>query len=236
MTQCVWKVLGVAGFAVAAITASVQPAQAADISVGVAAGRLVADGASRTEFGTGYAIFEGSLDTLLSGPRWRTTSPAFDVQAGTFGPADVIHFAPVGTLSGWDGSTWGTVGREVLVVRDRLDETATYSNGGVVTSPAFVGFIHDGNPIAWINQQVVFTLQTNPLGISPAVGAYRVSMQLQSSSYAASDPFWLVFNRGLSTEAFAESVQAMAVPEPEAYALMALGLGVVVYVARRRRR
>lgn len=234
MTKFWWNFVGAAGLAFATLSASAQSVHEGDIDVGVAGGRLVVEGALHTEYGTGYGIFEGSLDTLLAGPRWRTTDPGFTSEPGTFAPTDMLYFGPVGALSFWNGSTWGAPGNAVLVVRDSFDETATYTGTGVSTSAAFDGFMTDGGPTGQIHQHIAFTLQTSPLGVSPAVGAYRIAMQLTSPSYDPSDPFWLVLNRGLGAEAFEASVQVMAVPEPKTYALMALGLAFVAFVARRR--
>lgn len=235
MHKWFWNAVGAAGFAFAAVTASAQHMHEGDIELGVVGGRIVLEGAAETEFGTGFAIFEGSLDSLLAGPRWRTTDPGFDSEAGTFAPSDMVYFAPLGTLSFWNGSAWGSPGSAVLVVRDSLDETATYTGTGVMTSAGFDGFISDGGATGSIHKHITFTLQNDPLGVMPAVGAYRIQMALTSPSYESSDPFWLVFNRGLDEEAFEASVHIMAVPEPETYALMALGLGFVAFVARRRR-
>ncbi len=235
MTKFWWNAIGGAILALASVAVSAQSVHEGDIEVGVAGGRLVVEGAPRTEYGTGYGIFEGSLDTLLAGPRWRTTDPGFASEPGAFALADMLSFAPVGTLSFWNGSAWGAPDRAVLVVRDSLDETATYTGTGFTTSSAFDGFISDAGSTGQIHQHIVFTLQTSPLGIAAPVGAYRIAMQLASPSYDSSDPFWLVFNRGLAEEAFQASVQVMAVPEPKTYALMALGLAFVAFVARRRR-
>jgi len=236
MAKAMLKFVGAAALALAAMSAGAQEhLHEGDIEMAIVGGQLVTEGAMHTEYGTGYGIFEGNLDTLLSGPRWRTTDPGFDSEPGTFGATDMIYFAPVGTLSFWDGDSWEAPGAAVLVVRDSLDETVTYSGTGTSTTDDFVGFISDGGPTGQIHQHLTFTVQTSPLGGQPAVGAYRIAMQLTSPSYASSDPFWLVFNRGLGEEVFEESVHVMSVPEPETYALMALGLGFVAFVARRRR-
>lgn len=236
MAKAMLKFVGAAALALAALSAGAQEhLHEGDIEVGIVGGQLVTEGALHTEYGTGYGIFEGDLDTLLAGPRWRTTDPGFDSEPGTFAAADMLYFAPVGTLSFWDGDSWESPGAAVLVVRDSLDGTVTYSGTGTATSDDFEGFISDGGATGQIHTHLTFTVQNSPLGSQPAVGAYRIAMQLTSPSYASSDPFWLVFNRGLGAEAFEESVHVMSVPEPETYALMALGLGFVTLVARRRR-
>ncbi len=236
MTKYLWNALGVAALVLAAGSVSAQEhLHDGDIELSIVGGKIMAVGGHESEYGTGYGIFEGSLDTLLSGPRWRTTDPGFDSDAGTFQATDALSFAPIGALSFWDGAAWGAPGAAVLAVRDSLDEVVTYSGTGTSATSGFTGFIADGGPTGSIHQHVTFTLQTAPLGAQPAVGAYRIAMQLTSPSYTSSDPFWVVFNRGLGEEAFEESIHAMAVPEPETYALMGLGLGLIGFVARRRR-
>ncbi|MCZ8076046.1 MAG: PEP-CTERM sorting domain-containing protein, partial [Paucibacter sp.] len=70
------------------------------------------------------------------------------------------------------------------------------------------------------------------------VGAYLIELKLKSDDYAASDSFYIVFNRGLSEAAFESSVDALVavpVPEPSSYILMLAGMGAVGLLVRRRR-
>lgn len=236
MTKYLWNALGAAALVFAAGSVAAQEhLHDGDIELSIVGNKITAVGGHESEYGSGYSIFEGSLETLLGGPRWRTTDPGFDSEAGTFLETDALSFAPIGVLSFWNGSAWGSPGAAVLTVRDSLDEVVTYSGTGTSATGDFTGFIADGGATGSIHQHLTFTLQSNPLGSQPAQGAYRIAMQLTSPSYTSSDPFWLVFNRGLSDEDFEASVMAMAVPEPETYALMGLGLGLIGFVARRRR-
>ncbi len=207
-----------------------------DIELEIEAGKLHVHGAAETAFGTGYAIFEGSFTTALAGPRWRTTNPGFDSASGTFQSTDMVYFSAWGTLAFWDGDSWENTAPkgEVIVIRDSLDETVTVSTSGITSSEFFTGFISDGGPTGSIHQHISFTVQTTPLGSQPTIGAYRIGLQITSPQYESSDPFYLVLNRGLSSEAFEESVHALAVPEPSTYAMMGLGLGLIGFLARRR--
>ncbi len=237
MAKAFLNFVGAAALALVAASAAAQEhLHEGDIEVSVVNGKLVTSGGHHTEYGTGYGIFEGDLDIRRAIPlSYRGSDPGFDSEAGTFAPSDMIYFAPIGTLGFWDGDSWESPGSMVLIVRDSVDGTATYSGTGVTTSVGFDGFISDGGPTGSIHQHLAFTVQSNPAGVEPPVGAYRIAMQLTSPSYTSSDPFWIVFNRGLGEEAFEESAHVMSVPEPETYALMALGLGFVSVVARRRR-
>jgi len=209
---------------------------AGDIELEIEAGKLHTHGAAETAFGTGHSIFEGSFTTLLAGPRWRTTNPGFDSEAGTFQSTDMAHFSVWGTLAFWDGDSWESSAPkgEVIVIRDTLDESVTVSTTGTSQTPDFTGFISDGGATGSIHQHISFTLQTGSPLSDPTVGAYRIGLQITSPQYESADPLYLVLNRGLSTEAFEASVHALAVPEPGTYAMLGLGLGILSLAARRR--
>ena len=227
-------------FAIASGPASAEPAHAGDIEVSVVFGALGLAGYHEVEYGTGIPIFEGALNTLLAGPRYRTTDPGFVSEEGAFQGADSFNLTPVlsSSLDFWNGVAWqDAVPRgETLTVRDSLDEDLVFTASGFSQSGGFTGFLADGGTSGTLHQHISFTLGAVPAGLpGPSVGAYRIALQLTSPQYSPSTPFYLVLNRGLATEAFEESIHAMAVPEPETWGLVALGLGLVGAAARRRR-
>ena len=221
-------------------SASAQHLHSGDIELEVSFGALGVAGYHELEYGTGIPIFEGDLNTLLSGPRWRATNPGFDSEIGTFQVTDIVNVRPVAAGTGldfWNGSSWQDLmpRSETLELRDTLDETVTFDGVGFTQSAFFEGALWP-EPDGAIHQHFTFTLADSPVGVpGPTTGAYRILLQASSSSYAPSSPFYIVFNRGLGEEQFEEAIHAMAVPEPGTYAMLGLGLGVIALVARRRK-
>ena len=239
MMKKLMGLLGAAALVLASSGATAQHLHEGDIEVSVVGGKLTVAGNHESEYGTGRQIFEGSLDTLLAGPRYRTTDPGFDSEPGTFAPADLLYFRGWGSLAFWDGDSWesSVPNGEMMVIRDSLDGELTVGTAGLSPNLDFTGFIADGGATGQIHQHLTFTLQRAVSALpAPAVGAYRVGLQLFAEGHTDSDEFYLVLNRGLGDEAFEASVMAMAVPEPETYALMAAGLALVTVVGRRARR
>ena len=221
-------------------SASAQHLHSGDIELKVSFGALGVAGYHELEYGTGIPIFEGDLNTLLSGARWRATNPGFDSEIGTFQVTDVVNVRPVAAGTGldfWNGSAWQDLmpRSETLELRDTVDETVMFDGVGFTQSAFFEGALWP-EPDGAIHQHFTFTLADSPLGApGPTTGAYRILLQASSSSYAPSSPFYIVFNRGLGEEQFEEAIHAMAVPEPGTYAMLGLGLGVIALVARRRK-
>jgi hypothetical protein len=221
-------------------SASAQHLHAGDIELKVISGALAVEGYHELQYGTGIPIFEGALNNMLSGMRWRGTNPGFDSEPGTFQVTDVVSVRPVVSGTGldfWNGSSWQDLmpRSETLEMEDPSDEIVTFSGVGFTQTAGFLGELFP-EPDGAIHQHFKFTLSDSPSGPpGPTTGAYRILLQASSSSYSPSTPFYVVFNRGLGDEQFEEAIHAMAVPEPGTYAMLGLGLGVIALVARRRK-
>jgi hypothetical protein len=127
-----------------------------------------------------------------------------------------------------------------IAVQDNTGSTADlFLNGGSASGPN-PQFIQDADGDGNIHDHVIFDLLNE--GSSPA-GAYGVLFRLQSdfapangSMDVSSDPFWIVFNRGMSAGDFRNfALPAFgAVPEPGAGILLAIGASGLAITRRRR--
>lgn len=182
---------------------------------------------------TGYKIFEADFRDLAGGP-WLTRNPGFQTQEGnTLAPLSLITFEGLGALSFWDGSAWGAAAGGVTVgVADVLAGAVTgWSSTGV--TPGEYTYVGQVSSTGVLHEHLAMSINSDA-----PVGAYLIQMSLGSDSYAASAPFYIAFNNGLSADAFESSIGALVaapVPEPETYAMLAAGLAVIGAVARRRR-
>ncbi|KAB2318137.1 PEP-CTERM sorting domain-containing protein [Betaproteobacteria bacterium SCN1] len=207
---------------------------AGDIEVEVDAGQLVAHGAAQTQSGTGYAIFESDFGDFAGGP-YRTDDPGYDSAAGTFAAGTIINYQALGSLWYWNGLNWGNsvVNGETVQLDGNFGETTVWTVGGVTGDGA--GLVGQAGSDGKIHEHLDMSIEA-PAGFLPTAGAYYVALQLVSEGYANSDPFLVVFNNGLGTEAYELAVGALAapVPEPETYAMLLAGLGLIAFKLRRR--
>lgn len=227
------------GLAFAAAMAFTLPALAADahlhagdIELEVEAGRLVADGAAHTQYGTGYAIFESDFGDFAGGP-YKTNNPGYDSHTGTFASGDIIGYQALGSLWYWDGADWANnvANGETVLLNGNLFEETFWSVAGVLGDAT--GLLGQAGASGNIHEHLSMSINA-PTGFLPTVGAYYVTLRLISDSYASSDPFLMVFNNGLDETAFEYAVHALAVPEADTYAMLLAGLGLIGFKLRRR--
>lgn len=195
-----------------------------DIIISVVNGKLATSG------GHTDTIFEGDFGDFAGG-LYSTDDPGYDSDPGTFADGTIISYQALGTLQFWNGSSWGSawVPADVQVRIDgNLGESTFWGASGVSGDP--VGLIGQAVGGGNIHEHLDMTVVGSNRSVA---GAYLITLQLTSSSgLQASDPYFIVLNRGLGEEAFEAAV--MAVPEPGTYAMLALGLAAVGFAARRR--
>ena len=197
-----------------------------DILVSVVGGKLTTSG------GHTDTIFEGDFGDLAGG-LYSTDDPGYDSEDGTFASGTKINYMARGALKFWNGSSWSAswvpTGVQVKL-GGNLGEQTFWGAGGVSGDAA--GLIGEAGSDGKIHEHLDMSLEGGNRGTT---GAYLISMRLGAPSAAlqASNPYFIVLNRGLDEDAFEAAV--MAVPEPSTYAMLLLGLAAVGFAAKRRR-
>jgi hypothetical protein len=183
--------------------------------------------------------FESELTGTDPGP-YVSEAPGFDSLPGLLEEGEQIGFSVLQSLLYWDGEELTApgsgvglslfVGSNSRVVNQASGSLAGFTLGGG-------GLDEDENYVGNFHKHFDFVLSEGA-----PVGAYGVLLELtpiNTSRFAASDPFLLVFNRGLGDAAFESGVDAMvqvtAVPEPSSIALAGLGVAGLAGAAVRRR-
>lgn len=214
------------------LPAMAQHLHAGDIELEVESGKLAVHGAAHTQYGTGYAIFESDFGDFAKGP-YKTANPGYDSHAGTFASGEIINYLALGSLWRWDGAGWANsvINGETVQLDGNLGETTLWGVSGVSGDAA--GLLGQAGGSGNIHEHLDMSINA-PAGFLPTLGAYYVSLQLTSDSYASSDPFLIVFNNGLDETAFEHAVHALAVPEADTYAMLLAGLGLIAFRLRRR--
>lgn len=221
-------------------TPALAAEHAGDVEVGVSVGQLVVDPEGGAAVAAnGYAIFEGDFRDLAGG-LYNTDDPGFVAEEGAFDQfGALLTFAGMGVLQSWNGTAWVTSTAAVsITIEDALGEVTTFSGTGV--SAGASSFLAQISGIGDIHEHLDFDLTGADRGLA---SAYLITLSLGSLSdvaassgpYAASNPFYIAFNAGLSSESFEGAVAQLApVPEPETYAMLLAGLGVLALARRRR--
>jgi hypothetical protein len=201
-----------------------------DIELEIEDGKLVTHGAR---------YFESELSGVAPGP-YVSEAPGFDSLPNLLTPTEQIGFNVLQSLLYWDGDELTTPGSSVALslVFSGSSRIVTQSTGSMAGfSLGGGGSDEDENYVGDFHKHFDFVLSSGA-----PVGAYGVLLELtpiNTSRFAASDPFLLVFNRGLGNPAFESGVDAMvqvtAVPEPSSIALAGLGVAGLAGAALRRR-
>ncbi len=194
-----------------------------DVSVYSSDGQLKLGGQRvETDGLTGYNIYRADFADMSHGP-WATYNPGFQTQGSNrLNAGSLIGFEGLKELSFWDGVRWASASTGVeLAVADYEEVLTTWSGAGVVQGETQVlGEVRSsGN----LHEHLVFSVTEGA-----AVGAYKITLRLNSADYLASDPFYVVLNRGLTGDEFLLArqalVQATAVPEPASAGMLMAGL------------
>jgi len=232
------------------LASAAEHVHAGDIIVTVQGGKLIID-SGEAQAGSGYKIFEGGFGPApLSGNRWRTDDPGYDMEPGTLATGDQLWVRGLGQLKSWNGSAWAASvsGNEFIRLEDSLEASWVFRPTGLsATLPGSTGVIDEAGLDGHIHQHLDFYLinsidDSTSSGSPVATGAYLIQLQLFSPTTAAggglkyldSDPFFVAFNRGLDEDAFEHAVQALAVPEPSAALMILSALGLIAWRMRRR--
>ena len=205
-----------------------------DVQPTIVSGKITLP-SSQTVASNGYSLFEGDFGDLIKGP-YKTTSPGFNTFA--FAADTVVNYTAVGALSFWNGTAWSNTvpSSEYVLLEGNLGEETRWTSTGPTGD--VTGLLGQASPDELeLHEHVAFSVASRAGG-TPSVGAYLVTLQLSATGYETSDPFYLVFNRGLAATAFETSVSALTSPVPEPSSMLLALAGVAAMgglVAKRRR-
>lgn len=202
---------------------------AGDVGVLARNGQLMLGGQQvEVQAASGFKIYRADLSDRSHGP-WATSNPGFQTQGNERLKSGVeIGFEGLGTLSFWDGLSWrGAASGTELRVSDYLEADSIWTAAGVTHGASQT--LGEARASGVLHEHLLFSITEGA-----ALGAYQITLRLSSPDYLSSDPFHMVFNRGLSSAEFQRAREALmlasAVPEPASVGLFligALGLGLL---------
>jgi hypothetical protein len=198
-------------------------AQDADIQLNVADGQLTVDDGT-------YLATIREVDVRGDGTLWRSTNPGYAAEGfGIFAGGDQVFVEFASPLWFWNGSRWGPAGPEeyLRVVHPVTDELVTLLGSSTLPQELF---IEQTDAFGGLHTHITFELGAAS-GAAPRLGAYTMRQRLSSPQYASSDPFFVVFNNGLSNAEFRAA--AAAVPEASSVALAVLAIATAIVLVSR---
>ncbi len=217
------------------LVAGAAQAHEGDVGLAISGGRIVTGIVEEIAPGVevvtpGQRAFAGELADV--GGLIYSEDPGLFTTSGTFTANSSLAFTIHGQLRSWNGSDFGTVSAERLLIEFGPDARLTPTTDSLVS-----GFAFNVGPTGGFDEHYNFTLQDGVGGNNPSSGVYLLALSLSSSdaAIATSEPFYLVLNFGqdeLVHDAAVEYVENVIVPAPGA-AVALLGLGLL---ASRRRR
>lgn len=216
-----WLAIGLLAVNAAASTWAAD--HAGDVAVSAREGQLKLGGQRvEVQAATGFNIYRADLSDLFHGP-WATSNPGFQTQGSErLKPGVEIGFEGLGALSFWDGVRWsGATSGTELRVSDYLEADSIWTAAGVMHGASHM--LGEVSGSGKLHEHLVFSITEGA-----DLGAYQITLRLNSPDYGSSDPFHMVLNRGLSEPEFQRArvalMQASVVPEPAAAGLFLIGL------------
>ncbi len=211
------------------VPARADEMHAGDIELEIVSGKLV------THNGRYFESAFSSTAPFVSAAPGFDSAPSLLVYDEEAEVAEEIGFTVLGPLLYWDGNELVEPQAGVELTLSFFGSSRTVSGADIsgVTGFSLGGASPDGS----FHEHFDFSLSA-----AANIGAYGVLLELTpagASTFTKSDPFLIVFNRGLGSEEFEagvhEMVEMTAVPEPSSVALAGVGIAGLIGASLRRR-